>query len=71
MAHVKEGSVRKVAVHDLTFAYATEKYHYQVLELKDGLYIRHYPLEGEPPMTEWLGGSAKVYEDRSVSFHPR
>ena len=28
-----------------------------VVELYDHLLVNHYPLEGEIPMTEWLGGT--------------
>lgn len=28
-----------------------------VVELSDGQVIHHYPLSGELPMTEWLGGT--------------
>lgn len=34
-----------------------KEFHNHVVELYDHLLVNHYPLEGEIPMTEWLGGT--------------
>lgn len=70
MAGVSGNSIRKVAVHNLRFQDSPDSHRYQVIELCDGFYRAHYPLEGEPAMTEWLGGTAMVNADNSVTFLP-
>lgn len=34
-----------------------KEFHYHVVELFNHLVVNHYALEGELPMTEWLGGT--------------
>ena len=34
-----------------------KEFHNHVVELFDHLLVNHYPLSGELPMTEWLGGT--------------
>lgn len=43
----------RVFIHEIEF-------HNHVVELYDHLVVNHYPLEGELPMTEWLGGTIIV-----------
>lgn len=47
--------MRRVAA---TKVFINEKeFRNHVVELYDHLLVNHYPLEGEIPMTEWLGGT--------------
>lgn len=36
-----------------------------VVELLDGHPVNYYPLRGETPMTEWLGGTITITENRA------
>ena len=53
--------------------YVNEKeiHNNHVVELFEHLVVNHYPLEGELPMTEWLGGTiiirgGEAYHTRQV-----
>ena len=47
--------MRRIAA---SIVYINEKeFHNHVVELFDHLLVNHYPLNGELPMTEWLGGT--------------
>ena len=41
-----------------------------VVELLQQLVVNHYPLEGELPMTEWLGGTI-IIRDHQAFHSPR
>lgn len=41
-----------------------------VVELLDHLVVNHYPLQGELPMTEWLGGTILI-RDRQAFHTPK
>ncbi len=48
--------LRKIACHQIVFEdFATQKM--SVVELEDGVVVRHYPLVGEQPQTEWMTGT--------------
>ena len=50
--------MRRVAA---SIVYINEKeFHNHVVELLNHQVTNHYPLEGEQPMTEWLGGTIEV-----------
>ena len=36
-----------------------------VVELLDGQLVNYYPLQGEIPMTEWLGGTITITDNRA------
>ena len=46
-----------------------EEFRNHVVELFDHLLVNHYPLEGELPMTEWLGGTI-IIRDRKAYHSP-
>ena len=51
--------------------YINEKeFRNHVVELFDHLLVNHYPLAGELPMTEWLGGTI-VIRDRKAYHYPQ
>jgi hypothetical protein len=59
--------MRRVAA---SIVYINEKeFRNHVVELFDHLLVNHYPLEGELPMTEWLGGTI-IIRGREA-FHTR
>ena len=59
--------MRRVAASKV---YINEKeFRNHVVELFDHLLVNHYPLEGELPMTEWLGGTI-IIRGREA-FHTR
>ena len=59
--------MRRVAA---SIVYINEKeFHNHVVELLNHQVTNHYPLEGEQPMTEWLGGTIIVHEQEA--FHIR
>lgn len=34
-----------------------------IIEIADGVVVRHYPLTEEQPHTEWLGGTVEIRTD--------
>lgn len=60
--------MRRVAA---SIVYINEKeFRNHVVELFDHLLVNHYPLEGELPMTEWLGGTI-IIRDRHAYHIPQ
>ena len=58
--------MRRVAASKV---YINEKefHNNHVVELFEHLVVNHYPLEGELPMTEWLGGTIIIRE--RMAYH--
>ena len=46
-----------------------EAYTNHIVETDGGHFICHCPLIGEPAMTEWLGGTIVVSENRISHYH--
>jgi len=60
--------MRRVAA---SIVYINEKeFRNHVVELFDHLLVNHYPLEGELPMTEWLGGTI-IIRGRTAYHTPK
>lgn len=60
--------MRRVAA---TRVYINKKeFRNHVVELFDHLLVNHYPLEGELPMTEWLGGTI-IIRDKEAYHLPQ
>ncbi len=57
-------NLRRVAASTVIYNDGTE-YHNHVLELNGSRVVNHYPLRGELPMTEWLGGTIVVEHYRA------
>ena len=55
-------SLRRIAASHITLPDGTQL-HNHVVELWEGRVVNYYPLEGELPMTEWLGGSIIITAD--------
>lgn len=53
--------VRRVAAHEVIWL--SEAVAMAVVEVADGVAMRCYPLDGEQPFTEWLGGVIEVRAD--------
>ena len=46
-----------------------EAYTNHIVETDGGHFIGHCPLIGEPAMTEWLGGTIVVSEEKISHYH--
>lgn len=51
--------MRRIAVHRL-LTDDDNAVEMAVIEIADGQVVRWMPLDGEEPMTEWLGGEAQL-----------
>ena len=47
-----------------------KEFHNHVVELLDHFLVNHYPLQGELPMTEWLGGTI-IIQGREAYHTPQ
>lgn len=57
-----EASVRRCAAHQVLNPDG-EVTEMGVVEIRDGVVVDSYPLHGEQPMTEWLGGKIEIKRD--------
>ena len=39
-----------------------------VVEIDGSKVVDYYPLEGEPPMTEWLGGTIEIIDGKAFKM---
>ena len=62
---MENNSLRRIAASHITLPDGTQL-HNHVVELWEGRVVNYYPLEGELPMTEWLGGSIIITEGGEI-----
>lgn len=60
-----EDSLRRIAAHVIILPDGS-RLKGQVVELYGGRVVNYYPLDGELPMTEWLGNCVRISADGEI-----
>lgn len=61
-----EEGLRRIAAHTIILPDGS-RLQGQVVELYGGRVVNYYPLEGELPMTEWLGSCVRLSADGTTT----